>query len=59
MLNEARQRITSNTAAIEAEQNFWLADTNLGVAVIGGGAGGATSEAPPSTPQATESPGAH
>lgn len=59
LLDETRRRITSNSAAIEAEQNFWLAETNLGVAVIGGGAGGATSEPSPSTPQATEPPGGH
>lgn len=36
LLTEARQRIASTTAAIEAERNFWLAETNLEAALIGG-----------------------
>ena len=38
LLTEARQRIAATTAAIEAQRDFWLAETNLGAAVIGGGA---------------------
>ena len=38
LLSEARQRIASTTAAIETERAFWLAATNLGAAVLGGGA---------------------
>jgi outer membrane protein TolC len=37
LLIEARQRIASITAAIEAERNFWLADTGLVAAITGGG----------------------
>ena len=47
LLAEARQRIASTSAAIEAQRDFWLADANLSAAIIGGGAaladdGGAT-----------------
>ena len=38
LLTEARQRIAATSAAIEAERDFWLAETNLGAAVLGGGA---------------------
>jgi outer membrane protein TolC len=43
LLTEARQRIAANSAAIEAQCNFWLASTGLSVAIVGGmaGAGGA------------------
>jgi outer membrane protein TolC len=37
LLIEARQRIAATTAAIEAERDFWLAQSALGAAVIGGG----------------------
>ena len=36
LLSETRQRIASTTAAIEAEREFWLAETNLGAALLGG-----------------------
>jgi len=36
LLTEARQRIASTQAAIRADEEFWLADVNLGAAVIGG-----------------------
>ena len=36
LLTEARQRIAANIAAIEAQRDFWLADTNLRAAVVGG-----------------------
>jgi outer membrane protein TolC len=38
LLAEARQRIASTIAAIEAEREFWLAATELDAALIGGGA---------------------
>jgi outer membrane protein TolC len=47
LLAEARQRIASNTAAIAADRDFWLAEADLR-AVIAGGSGGPASE--PSTP---------
>jgi len=37
LLTEARQRIAVNIAATEAQRDFWLAATNLGAAVAGGG----------------------
>jgi outer membrane protein TolC len=42
LLAEARQRIASTTAAIEAQRDFWLADTNLAAALLTGGDGRAS-----------------
>jgi outer membrane protein TolC len=39
LLVDARNRISSNIAAIEAKRDFWLATVNLRTAIIGGGAG--------------------
>ena len=36
LLTEARQRLAANIAAIEAQRDFWLADTNLRAALAGG-----------------------
>ena len=44
LLAEARQRINSSVSAIEARREFWLAHTDLSVAVVGGGPSG-TNEA--------------
>ncbi len=57
LLSEARQRITATNAAIEAERDFWLAETNLGAAVLGRTTA-ASPETNASTP-AAESPGGH
>ena len=57
LLIEARQRITAINAAIEAERDFWLAETNLGAAVLGGTTA-VSPETNASTPTA-ESPGGH
>ena len=38
LLTEARQRIAANTAAIEAQRDFWLASSELEAALIGGSA---------------------
>jgi outer membrane protein TolC len=38
LLTEARQRVTANIAAIEAQMNFWLASSELDAALAGGGA---------------------
>ena len=47
LLVEARQRILAITTAIDAQRDFWLAATDLRVAVVGGGAGGsAAAEGP-------------
>ena len=38
LLQEARGRIASTMAAIDAEREFHLAQINLGAAILGGGA---------------------
>jgi outer membrane protein TolC len=38
LLIESRERIASTTAAIEAQRDFWRADTNLKSAILGGNA---------------------
>ena len=38
LLAEARQQILSTVAAIEAKRDFWIAKTDLQVAIVGGGA---------------------
>ena len=45
LLVEARQRINANVAAIEAQREFWLAMTDLSVAIVGGGVVGSRAEA--------------
>ena len=40
LLTEVRQRTASNIAAIEAQRAFWLAETNLLTAMLGGGGTG-------------------
>jgi outer membrane protein TolC len=55
LLTEARQRIASMTAAIEAERNFRLAEINLDAALIGG----STATVPESTASASGEPGGH
>jgi outer membrane protein TolC len=57
LLIEARQRITAANAAIEAERDFWLAETNLGAAVLGGTV--STSPEGTASTTAAESPGGH
>ena len=50
LLTEARQRITATTAALEAQREFFLAETALGVAVLGG-----AGEAGPAEPMSVAS----
>src|SRR5205823_11788112 len=38
LLAEARQRILSTVTAIKAKRDFWIAKTDLQVAIVGGGA---------------------
>jgi outer membrane protein TolC len=52
LLAEARQRIASNTAAIAAERDFWLASADLGAAIDGG-----SDAASPSSPTAASGAG--
>lgn len=44
LLAEARQRILATVAAIEAKRTFYLAQTDLRVAIVGGGPTGTASE---------------
>jgi outer membrane protein TolC len=48
LLVEARQRIASLRAAIEAKRDFWFAQSDLSTAVNGGGAGDSQSQPRPS-----------
>lgn len=57
LLVEARQRIAATTSAIEAERAFWLAATNLGASVLGGGAAASEGSAPGATVAAAEAGG--
>lgn len=40
LITDARNRILSNVAAINARRDFWIADTDFRHALIGGGVGG-------------------
>jgi outer membrane protein TolC len=58
LLGEARQRTAATIAAIEAQRNFWLAQTNLLGAVAGGGfATPASAESASAMP--SNAPGGH
>lgn len=46
LLDEARRRILSTTAAIEAKRDFWIAKTDLQAAIVGGSEAGPAEEAP-------------
>lgn len=46
LLVDARARIMSNVAAIEAQRDYFLATTDLQVAIIGGGVAGGGGEGP-------------
>ena len=52
LLAEARQRLVSQRAAIEAKRDFWLAKSELQTAVNGGGSGETRQQARPSITQA-------
>lgn len=58
LLVESRERITATNAAIEAQRDFWLADTNLKSAVLGGH-GGSSAASTPSTASASAEPAGH
>jgi outer membrane protein TolC len=59
LLAEARQRTTSTVAAIEAQRNFWLAQTDLLAAVVGGGTSSAAPAEPSPSAAAAGEPGGH
>ena len=58
LLTEARQRIASLRAAIDAKREFFLAQSELQTAVNGGGSGG-SSDNPTTTAAAAPAAGAH
>lgn len=58
LLTETRQRITATNAAIEAKRDFWLATTNLGAAVLGGGSAAESAGAGSGTQVSSAAPGA-
>jgi outer membrane protein TolC len=59
LLTEARQRIAATSAAIEAQRDFWLAHTNLFVAIVGGSPSGEIGEGMKSTIAAPGESGGH
>jgi outer membrane protein TolC len=46
LLEDARRRIAATSLGIEAQRDFWLAATDLSVAVTGGGVGGPAGAGP-------------
>ena len=56
LLTEARQRIASLRAAIDAKREFWLAQSDLQTAINGGGRGDA-GRPKPASPAAAASAG--
>lgn len=59
LLAEARQRIAATTAAIEAQRDFWLANTNLVAAVAGTGPAGDTGDSTKTAAAITGDAAAH
>ena len=57
LLAEARERIASNIAAIEARRAFLLAEIDLRAAIIGGGGANSPGEMPNAAPVATSGGG--
>jgi len=44
LLTDSRAQVSSVNAAIEAQRDFWIAETNLQAAINGSGSGGASTE---------------
>lgn len=59
LLQEARQRLAALRAAIEAKRAFWLAKTELSVAVNGGGSGAETTTMQTTSAAAAPAAGGH
>lgn len=59
LLTEARQRLASLRAAIDAKRQFWLAHSDLQTAVNGGGSGGARENPTVTATAAPAAGGAH
>ena len=57
LLVEARERVASNIAAIEARRAFLLAEIDLRAAIIGGGGANSPNEAPNAAPVAASGVG--
>jgi len=53
LLTEVRQRINAHVAAIEAQRDFWLAETDMRAAIIGGGTAPGEARGLTSTPGAS------
>ncbi len=47
LIQDARARINSNIAAIDAQRDFWIADADLRASIIGGGISGDETESKP------------
>ena len=54
LLAESRERVASTVAAIEAQRDFWLADSNLKSAILGGQAEGDAAAGPSAAATASE-----
>ncbi|QFI77449.1 TolC family protein (plasmid) [Bradyrhizobium betae] len=59
LLTEARQRIASLRAGIQAKREFWMAQSDLQTAVNGGGSGDMQKESRPTTTAQAGSGGGH
>jgi outer membrane protein TolC len=59
LIAEARERTTANMAAIEAKQNFWLAATDLGTAITGGGQSSGSEQSAQTSAQASSATAEH
>ena len=59
LLTEARQRIASTMSAIEAERDFWVAQTDLATAILGGGATDSSGAAPSTAVTGGDTAGGH
>lgn len=59
LLTEARQRIASMRAGIDAKRSFWLAQSDLQTAVNGGGSGETPTESRPTTTAQAGGGGGH
>jgi outer membrane protein TolC len=59
LLTEARQRIASLRAGIQAKRDFWLANSDLQTAINGGGSGDTQKESRPTTAAQAGGGGGH
>ena len=59
LLTEARQRISANASAIEAQRNFWLASVGLFSAVVGGSGTASMTNSSSAAPTVSNDSGGH